>query len=62
MKINDLELSEERKGFLKYVCNEVKAQSVTITDGNWEDNCKEITKFNQEKMDNLFKKERTFNY
>lgn len=50
MKISDLDLSDERKEFLLHVCKSVNAQAVTVSDGNWESNCREITENNKSKL------------
>lgn len=54
MKISELELSDERKLFLKNMCISVKTESVTITDGNVAELWVEITKINRKNIDRLW--------
>lgn len=56
MTLKDLDIIEERKEFLKMVCLSINPRSVTISDGNWESICREITEINQRNINKVFDK------
>lgn len=56
MKLNDLDLSDERKIYLKKMCEFFNASQVTVSDGNWESTCREITEINQKNIYRVWEK------
>lgn len=49
-KLSDFNFSKDEEEKIRNICRIFKAQSVTVSDGNWESNCKEITENNKSKL------------
>lgn len=56
MKLEDLYLSDERKKYLKNMCEYFNALRVTISDGDWKLTCAEIHEINQKNIYRLWEK------
>ncbi|OPZ89189.1 MAG: hypothetical protein BWY74_02825 [Firmicutes bacterium ADurb.Bin419] len=49
-KLSDFNFDPEEERKIRFICKLFKAQSVTVSDGDWESNCKEITENNKSKL------------
>lgn len=55
-KLSDFNFDPEEERKIRFICKLFKAQSVTVSDGNWESLGKEITEINQKNIYKVWNK------